>query len=113
MKEKMTERPKEAKDFLPLSGVSLSVLLEAANGPKRRVSIVENVASEYFKDKTITVGTIYLVISSQQQSGLLEAVSSNDPFSLKITGFGKSVLAAERERIDKLSSRIDGVISQE
>lgn len=103
------KRPPDPHDFVPLSELSLQVLLSLGGGPAHGYAIGK--AIEKRTDNTLnpTTGALYQALKRLRDDGLLEPAPEETERArdsrrryFRLTELGREVVALEAERLERL-----------
>jgi DNA-binding PadR family transcriptional regulator len=95
----------DLKPFLPLSPATVHILLSLAGDPRHGYGIMQDVASQSNGQYKLGPGTLYDNLQKLMEKGFVEEACppsrNDDPRRryYQLTGFGRSVLAADVERL--------------
>lgn len=98
----------DASSYLPLSPAMLHILLALAAEDRHGYAIMQEIVQQSQGQYKIGPGTLYDNLQKMMNQGLVEesrrASRNEDPRRryYRLTGFGKSVLAAEVNRLEEV-----------
>ena len=99
---------REPHDLLPLTHLSYHVMLAVAEEPLHGYGIIKEVSERTDGAMELEAGTLYAAIKRMNDEGLLEDAPAPDGGGdsrrryYRLTGFGRTVLEAESERLASL-----------
>jgi DNA-binding PadR family transcriptional regulator len=109
----MTPRPdRDPEDLLPLTAAMFHVLVAVADEDRHGYAIIKDVSARTEGAVELGTGTLYGIVRRALAEGLAEetarrpAAKDDDPRRryYRLTPFGRKVVAAETERLERMVS---------
>lgn len=108
-----------AQDHLPLTPLSLQILVALADAPRHGYGILKEIEGSSEKPFRSSTGTLYLAIQRLEQDGLIEEDRERPSPDARrryyrLTGLGREVAVAESRRLAALLevSRSKGLLGE-
>jgi DNA-binding PadR family transcriptional regulator len=102
------KRSRQPEDLLPLTPLSIAILLAVADGPRHGYAIVKELERETEGRVVPGAGTLYAALQRMVDEGVIEETEGSDPNDdqrrryYALTAFGRDVTRAELRRLERL-----------